>query len=98
MNWKDRLKEKWELDSMTQLWAILAVFTLAGSSVVWCRKGLFWLLSYTEDTPFWLKTITYIVFIFPTYQLLLLFYGFILGQFNFFWKKEKKLFARVFNR
>jgi hypothetical protein len=39
----------------------------------------------------WIKTIAYILFVFPAYQVLLLTYGFILGQFSFFWEKEKKM-------
>lgn len=91
-NWIERLQQKWGVTSVWSVIAILLTFTFSGSTVVWLRKGLFSLLNYDGSTPFWLKTITYLVFIFPTYQALLLIYGFILGQFRFFWEKEKKLF------
>ena len=87
----NRLKEKWELQSLMQVVAVLAVFTLTGSTVVLIRKFLFAAIVFDETTPFWLKTFTYLLFIMPFYQILLLFYGFMLGQFSFFWKKEKKL-------
>lgn len=90
--WLYKMQQKWGLETTRQVLLILAVFTLSGSTVVWLRKGLFYLLGYNEATPFWLKTITYILFIFPTYQTLLLCYGFLLGQFSFFWEKEKKMF------
>lgn len=92
VGWMARLQEKWALESAWQVIAVLITFSLAGSSVVFFRKQLFWLLGYDQDTALWLKTVTYILFIFPTYQVLLLAYGFLLGQFSFFWQKEKKLF------
>ena len=89
--WLIRLQDKWQLNSTWQVIAVLITFSLAGSSVVFFRKGLFTLMGFDETTPLWLKIITYIVMIFPLYQLLLLAYGFLLGQFSFFWEKEKKL-------
>lgn len=82
-----------ELEATRQVLLLLAVFTLSGSSVVWLRKGLFHLLGYDQATPLSIKTITYIAVIFPIYQILLLLYGFLLGQFSFFWQKEKKMIA-----
>lgn len=90
-----KLKTKWQLESMLQVLAVLAVFTLTGSTVVYIRKFLFASLGFDEATPFWLKTITYLLFVFPAYQLMLLGYGFLLGQFRFFWEKEKKLARRM---
>lgn len=93
--WLLRLQKKWGVENVRQVLAILLIFSLAGSSVVWLRKGLFYLLGYDSLTPLWLKTITYLLFVFPAYQCLLLIYGFLLGQFDFFWEKEKKM-ARWF--
>lgn len=91
----DKLKTKWQLDSMLQVIAVLAVFTLTGSTVVYIRKFLFAFLEFNEATPFWLKTVTYLLFVFPAYQVMLLVYGFALGQFSFFWEKEKKMLSRM---
>jgi hypothetical protein len=91
----DKLKAKWQLDSLLQVVAVLAVFTLTGSTVVYIRKFLFNFLGFDDATPFWLKTVTYLLFIFPAYQLMLLGYGFLLGQFSFFWEKEKKMARRM---
>lgn len=89
------LKEKWGLQNLAQVVAVLVVFSLTGSTVVWIRKFLFAAIGFDEATPFWLKTITYLLFIMPFYQILLLVYGFLLGQFSFFWEKEKKLARRI---
>lgn len=86
-----RLQEKWGLGSLFQVIAVLIVFSLAGSSVVFLRKTFFGFLGFDEHTSMWVKTLTYILFVFPAYQALLLAYGFIFGQFSFFWEKEKKM-------
>ncbi len=94
-SWLQRLQEKWSLSSYWQVVAVLVVFSLAGSSVVALRKWLFAVLGYTDQTAMWLKVTTYLAFVFPAYQVLLLFYGFILGQFHFFWSKEKRMIQWV---
>jgi hypothetical protein len=94
-NFLQRLMQKWQLKSTFQVIMVLLVFTLTGSTVVLLRKTLFSVLGFTDDTSFWLKTIAYILFIFPAYQILILVYGFLLGQFDFFWQKEKKLLQKV---
>jgi hypothetical protein len=45
--------------------------------------------------------VLYLLVIFPLYQVLLLVYGALFGQFRFFWKKEKQLlllFRRLLGR
>lgn len=88
----ERLKAKWGLKSLFQVVMILIVFSLTGMTVVLIRPIIFSWFNYDEYTPFWIKTITYILLIFPMYQILILVYGTLLGQFSFFWEKEKKLF------
>lgn len=97
----DKLKRRWGVGSLLEVVLIMVAFSLAGMSVVVLRKSFFNWLGYTEQTATWLKTITYILFIFPTYQILLLLYGTLLGQFSFFWEKEKKLlswFGQLFRK
>ena len=94
----NRLKTTWGIESYWHLFAILLVFTLAGPTVVFIRGWYFDLLSFDENTPKITKTIAYLLFIFPAYQILLLFYGFLLGQFNFFWEKEKALIRLITRR
>jgi hypothetical protein len=99
--WSDRLKQKWGIHSTWQLVAILLAFSLAGSSIVWIRPLLWKLLGFTKETSLWIKVPTYILFVFPTYQVSLLAFGTLLGQFRFFWAKEKKLLdflARPFRK
>jgi len=91
----ERLKEKWGLKSLFQVIVILIVFSLTGMTVVLIRPIIFSWFNFDEQTSLWLKTITYILLIFPMYQILILVYGTIFGQFAFFWEKEKKLFKAI---
>ena len=91
----EKLKQKWGLNSLFQVVLILIVFSLTGMTVVLIRPAIFLWFGFNELTPFWLKTITYILLIFPMYQALILVYGTLFGQFTFFWEKEKKLFKAI---
>ncbi|WKN31593.1 hypothetical protein PZB74_21850 [Porifericola rhodea] len=90
-----KLQEKWELNSIYQVFIVLLVFSLTGSTVVMVRKIFFEWIGFDETTSMWLKTVTYIAFVMPAYQILLLVYGFLFGQFSFFWNKEKKMVSRM---
>jgi len=91
----EKLKQKWGLNSLFQVIMILIVFSLTGMTVVLIRPAIFLWFGFNESTPLWLKTVTYILLIFPMYQVLILVYGAIFGQFSFFWEKEKKLFKAI---
>ena len=90
----ERLKKKWNIESNFQLFIILIIFAVTGSSTLYVRKGAFYLMGITEDTNIWIKIILYIVIIFPAYNLMLLIVSFIFGQFKFAWEFEKKIFLR----
>ncbi|MEQ9441497.1 MAG: hypothetical protein RIG62_20815 [Cyclobacteriaceae bacterium] len=96
-----KLQTKWKLESIWQVVLVLIVFSATGSTVVMLRKAFFGWIGFDETTSMWLKTITYILFVMPAYQILLLAYGAVLGQFQFFWEKEKKMIRgikRLFTR
>jgi len=90
-SWVERLRVKWKLESIKQVFLVLLTFTATGSSVVFLKGLFFNAIGFDETTPMWLKTVTYLLSVMPAYQILLLFYGSLLGQFEFFWNKEKKL-------
>ncbi len=91
----EKLKLKWGLTSILQVIIVLLVFSITGTTVVFLRKTLFGWIGFTSETAFWLKSVVYILFMLPAYQVLLLFYGSLFGQFNFFWNKEKKMFLFI---
>jgi hypothetical protein len=89
--WINRLQRKWGVESVGQVLLIVLVFSLAGSTAVLLRKAFFGFVGIDTHTAFPIKTIVYLAFLFPTYQCLLLVYGALLGQFRFFWNKERKM-------
>ncbi len=70
--------------------AILAAFSLAGPTVVLLGRPLLRTI-LPEQSPLWLTVLAYLIVMLPLYQVLLLGYGSLLGQFRFFWDKQKKL-------
>ena len=93
----ERLKTKWGINSNWDVLAILIVFAISGSSILFVKPLWYSLFNITEDTPTWIRVTVWIAMVFPTYQAFLLIYGFLLGQFKFFWAKEKAMYNAVAN-
>lgn len=92
---KAKLMKKWGIRTNFQFWIIMIVFSLAGSSTVKIRKPVFEWLNINDSTPFLLTFLAWLVVFFPAYQLLLMFWGTLLGQFQFVWWFEKKMLRRM---
>jgi len=90
----ERFKRKWNIESNFQLVIILIVFAITGSSTLYVRKGIFFLLGITDQTDLWIRTVLYVLIIFPAYYVMLLVVGFLFGQFKFAWEFEKKMVGR----
>lgn len=97
MSWVDRLQTKWNLKNGFQVVIILIVFACTGFTVLFIKRPLFELWFPTGEKPLW-ATIAYWILIFPVYNVFLLFYGFVFGQFRFFWDFEKRFFDRIKSR
>ena len=93
MNWINRLKEKWKVKNSSQFALILITFALTGSTVIIIKKPIvdYFTIDGERSTIF---TIIYLICILPIYNIILLFYGSLLGQFDFFWNYEKKMINR----
>ena len=95
-NYFARLKEKWGIVSNVQLTLIFIVFALTGSAASRLAGPVMDLFSLSTKS---LHPIIYwplrIGLIFPLYQLLLIFFGELFGQFRFFWNFEKKMLRRL---
>lgn len=83
------------MGSAGQVVLILIVFACTGFTVAYIMKPVLHWMFAPQEVPWWAKG-TYYLLILPIYNLLLLFYGFIFGLFNFFWAFEKKFFRRLF--
>lgn len=89
-----KLKKRWGIDSNFQLILIFIAFSVTGSLSVMVRKPVFEYLSIGPDTNLLIKIVMSILIITPTYQVMLVIVGSILGQFRFFWAFEKKMLRR----
>ncbi len=92
----NRLKKRWNISINWQLASILIVFAITGFSSLQLAKPFLSLIGIPENfEPHWLYRILRLVLIFPIYQVLLIFIGFIFGQFSFFWNFEKKMLNKM---
>ncbi len=95
MSWISKLENRWGV-SKERVLIILLVFACTGFSVMFLKKPIVHFFTQGEsNTTF---SIIYYILIFPIYNLILLFYGFIFGQFKWFWDFEKKMFRRFFKK
>gem|GEM_PF-176144 len=86
----NRLKQRWNVEKAWMVWVILLVFALTGFTVMYLKKFVKPYLG--ED---WWVDVVYYILILPVYNILLLTYGFCLGQFRYFWNFEKRFFKRI---
>lgn len=96
-----KLKERWGITSTFQVIVIFIVFAVTGSSSVYVAKPVLKWIGLQPDTfsggwwgP-WIYWTLRILLIFPIYQVLLVLFGWLFGQFSFFWNLEKKMLKRM---
>jgi uncharacterized membrane protein (DUF373 family) len=95
VNWLEKLQSKWQLNSIKQVLMVLLVFALTGFTILFIKQPIFDLLGISMEKGGVWKTILYLLLVLPLYQAVLLLWGFIFGQFSFFWEHEKKFFRRI---
>jgi hypothetical protein len=93
-HWLERLKQRWHLHSVMQVMVVLIVFACTGFTVLFIKKPLLELLA-GEESKSTIASVLYYIFILPLYNIILLGYGFLFGQFNFFWEFEKRSARRI---
>ena len=95
------LKQRWGIRSNLDIVLILIVFAITGTSSVYLARPVlaYFGLELSGFPGQWWGKLLYwclrILFIFPIYQVLLLIFGWIFGQFRFFWNLEKKMLERM---
>ncbi len=87
----EKLKKKWGVTSNFQFVVIFIVFAITGSLSAYLSKPFTNYVGLTEDNLSYFYWPIRLIAIFPLYQVLLVFFGFIFGQFKFFWWFEKKM-------
>ncbi|TXE14259.1 DUF6787 family protein [Algoriphagus aquimarinus] len=88
-----RLQTKWKLESLLQVVLVLVVFACTGFTILFIKNPI--LDFFGVEKGGFLNTVLYLLLVLPLYQIILLIYGFIFGQFKFFWEKEKQIFRRI---
>ena len=91
-----KLEKKWVLTYKWEMIRVFLVFAITGSSSLYIGGPIIKLLGITKDN---LDPILYLVlFIFiglMFYQILLVLFGWLFGQFTFFWEMEKKILRKL---
>lgn len=89
------LEKKWIVTYRWEIIRIFIVFAITGSSSVLIGKPIIALLGITKENlnPF-VYWFLYIIIGLIFYQILLVFFGWLFGQFQFFWEFEKKMLRR----
>jgi hypothetical protein len=88
----EKLKSRWGVKNSLQVLLILIVFACTGYSVVLLKH----LIGINSESSTSTRALFYLA-VLPIYNLLLLMYGFLFGQFEFFLNFEKRFFGRIIN-
>ena len=92
MNWIEKLKQRWNVRSGWQVLVILLVFACTGFTVMYTKRWMVKWLGIEATLAVWCFNILVIL---PLYQIVLLIYGWLFGQYQFFFQFEKKMFQRI---
>lgn len=90
-----KLEKKWILDCKWEMIRVFMVFAFTGSSSLFIGKPIIRFIGITKEnlnlTLYWFL---YIIIGIIFYQILLVTFGWLFGQFKFFWEFEKKMLRR----
>ena len=91
-----RIRNFFKVESNFQLLIVNIVFAVTGTLSVYFAGFILELfdISLVEYTKFQYWTLRILLLI-PVYQFLLIIVGTIMGEFNYFWRMEKKMLGRL---
>lgn len=91
-----KLENKWVVEHRWEMIRIFIVFAITGSSSALISKPIMVFIGITKENlnslVYWFL---YIIIGLIFYQILLVFFGWVFGQFKFFWEFEKKMLRRM---
>lgn len=91
-----KVENKWKVDYKWEMIAIFIVFAITGSlSGKLAGPLVHWIGLDSENVHSAVYWALRILLIFPIYQILLVFIGWLFGQYQFFWDFEKKMLKRM---
>ena len=97
----NKLKKRWGISSNWQIFVILVVFSITGSTSLFITRPMLDFLGIVRENfehsvgaLIFYYTVR-IILILIVYQFLLLFFGWIFGQYSFFWGIVRKMLVRI---
>lgn len=94
--WMKRLGDRWGVGPWRVI-VILLVFACTGTTVLLLKRPVVAFFAGDGEQPV-IFTVLYYILILPVYNVFLLIYGALFGQFRFFWAFEKRFFGRLLGR
>lgn len=91
----NKLKQRWGITTTFQIVLILIVFACTGMSVLYVEGLVHKLLGIPAGLDWYWRVALFMVLTLPLYNVLLLIFGFLFGQFGFFWNYEKQMLRRL---
>jgi len=90
-----KIEKKWILDYKWEMIRVFIVFAITGSSSLYVGRPIIKLLGITKENlnPL-LYWVLFIIISLIFYQILLVTFGWLFGQYKFFWEFEKKMLKR----
>lgn len=88
------LKNRWKVGTK-ELTLILCVFAITGFTTAYLSRSAPVWVGFDGDTHWLPKLLLRVGVLIFGYQVVLLLVAFLLGQFSFFWKFEKKILQRL---
>lgn len=85
------LKRRWKVKDNWQFAVIFLVFAITGSSAAKITGPLLKFFSLFSEMNPWAFNVTYVAATLIFYQFLLVFFGWLFGEFDFFWNFVKKI-------
>jgi hypothetical protein len=90
----EKLKKHWKVGG-TQLFLILCVFAITGTTTAYISRMITTWLGLTPDSPLWQRALLRGMVLLFGYQVIILLVSIPFGQFQFFWNYEKKILKRL---
>jgi len=90
-----KLEDRWVVEQRWEMIRIFIIFAITGSSSLFIGRPIIKLIGITKENLnpvlYW---VLFIIIGLIFYQILLVTYGWLFGQFKFFWEFEKKMLKR----
>ena len=92
----EKLVNKFKANSIRHLFIIFIIFALSGSSSLFISSPILIVLGLDKLITFYpLYIFVRIILIIPIYQFILIIIASLFGEFDYFWKFEKKFLQRL---